>query len=167
MAFFYILTDSVPASERSTREPCVHSERSKARLRTTIERSSGPLYSVFVFLAGHFLRPLAREQGSDKRGHGVLAVHRLLGCVECTIDHVFSAGFRDARKALETCTGEPLGDKTYYQPGHVSMRSKVGSDQSRSLRTCREDVDKETAGNDGILNNLVGLAGELHILCPE
>jgi hypothetical protein len=33
-----------------------------------------------------------------------------------------------------------------------------------SLRTCREDVDKETAGNDGILNNLVCLTGELHIL---
>jgi len=38
-----------------------------------------------------------------------------------------------------------------------------------SLRTRREDVDKETAGHDGILNDLVGLTGELHILytvCP-
>jgi hypothetical protein len=41
------------------------------------------------------------------------------------------------------------------------MRSNV---QSNSLRTCWEDVDKETAGNDGILNNLMGLTGELHIL---
>ena len=35
---------------------------------------------------------------------------------------------------------------------------------SGSLRTRREDVDKETAGDDGILNYLVCLAGELHIL---
>jgi hypothetical protein len=47
------------------------------------------------------------------------------------------------------------------------MRSKVRSDQVVMLRTCRKDVDKETAGNDGILNNLVGLTGELHILRPE
>jgi hypothetical protein len=35
---------------------------------------------------------------------------------------------------------------------------------SASLRTRREGVNQETAGDDGILNNLVCLAGELHIL---
>jgi hypothetical protein len=94
---------------------CIRSDQKPEDQRTAIERSSGPLYSVFVLLAGHLLRPLAREKGPDKRGHGVLAAHRLLGCVKCTIYHVLSAGFGDARKALETCAGEPLGDKAYYQ----------------------------------------------------
>jgi len=35
---------------------------------------------------------------------------------------------------------------------------------SAPLRTRRKDVDKETAGDYGILNNLVCLTGELHIL---
>ena len=33
-----------------------------------------------------------------------------------------------------------------------------------SLRTCWENVDQETAGDDGILDNLVGLAREFYIL---
>lgn len=42
------------------------------------------------------------------------------------------------------------------------MRST--SNISASLRTRREDVDKETAGDDGILDDFVCLTGELHIL---
>lgn len=143
---------------------CIRSDqnpRGMACIRTAIERSSGPLYSVFVFLARHLLGPLAREKRADKRGHGVFAIHRLLGCIKCAIYHVLSAGSCDAGKTFETRTGEPLWDKTYCRSrDHCAARQIY----RRSLRTRREDVDKETAGDDGILNNLVCLTGELHIL---
>ena len=35
---------------------------------------------------------------------------------------------------------------------------------SAPLRTCGKDIDKETAGDDGILNNLMCLTGEFYIL---
>ena len=39
----------------------------------------------------------------------------------------------------------------------------VGS-QSARLHTCWKNVDQETAGHDGILDNLMGFAGEFYIL---
>jgi len=32
------------------------------------------------------------------------------------------------------------------------------------LHTCWENVDQETAGDDGILDNLMGFAGQFYIL---
>src|SRR5216683_3489491 len=141
--------------ERSASREPGYAERGKQSpaIRTAIERSSSPLDSIFVFLARHLLGPLARKKRPDKRRHGVLAIHCLLGSIEGAVDHVFPAGLCDARKALEARAGEPVRDKTYLTSReHASLRWQL------VLRTCWEDVDQETAGDDGILDKLVRLA---------
>ena len=84
------------------------------KVRTAVERASGPLDRIFVFIAGHLLGPLARKKGPDERGNRIVAVHRFLGGVESPIDHVFPAGPCDARKALEARTGEPVRHKAHF-----------------------------------------------------
>jgi hypothetical protein len=64
-------------------------------------------------------------------------------------------------RRLKPAPGNQSGTKrTFGDSGHVMTCNK----RCYGLRTCWENVDQETAGDDGILDNLVGLARELYIL---
>ena len=89
-------------------------EEEGQKVRTAIERSSGPLDRIFVFVAGHLLGPITRKQCPDERGNRIVTVHSLFGGVEGAIDHVFPAGPCDARKALEARTREPIRQKAHF-----------------------------------------------------
>src|SRR5580698_4920575 len=73
--------------------------------------------------------------------------------------------FATRARRLKPAPGNHSGMKrTVRSREHAQHISISQRQMSASLRTRREDVDEETAGDDGILNNLVCLTGELHIL---